>query len=107
MTCRETPGKPLEKYLGREPSGDSRQWEDEVKHICGGCRFKKSKPEDVHEDLRELVTTAFELNELKTAGAVFNYPDGLTRVEWMALTALVRGKARADAMERKRREKKR
>jgi hypothetical protein len=90
VTCRETDGKPLNRYADQETAG-----------VCKGCKLKRSKPEDIHEDLRELVTTAFELNELKTAGAVFNYPDGLRPVEWMALTALTRGKGRADAKVRK------
>jgi len=96
VTCSETDGKPLHKYESGDPES-----------ICGGCPLKKSKPDAIDESMRALVTTGFELTELKTSGAAFQYPDGLEAWEWMTLTALQRGKARADAADRKRREKKR
>lgn len=68
--------------------------------------MKKSKPEEIPEDLQELVATAYELAELNAAGVKFEYPDGLSSHEWMTLTALGRGRAKADATDRKRREKK-
>lgn len=94
MECSDT--GPLAKYEG----GD-------LESICGGCPLKGSKPESVAEELRPFVTAGFELQELKSAGARFEYPDGLQSWEWMSLIALGRGKAKADKTDRKRKEKKR
>lgn len=93
MECSDT--GPLAKYEGGDPES-----------ICGGCPLKGSKPEAVAEELRPFVTAGFELQELKSAGARFEYPDGLASWEWMSLIALGRGKAKADKTDRKRKEKK-
>lgn len=95
VACGETPGKPLNKY----DSGD-------VESVCKGCPLKGSKPEDVDERLRPMVATGYELAELKNCGARFTYPDGLATHEWMALTALSRGKNKADEKKRKKDEPK-
>jgi len=95
VSCGETEGKPLFKY----DSGD-------VESVCGGCKLKGSKPENIDERLRPFVASGFELAELKAAGARFDYPDGLMPFEWLSLTMLQRGKAKADATKRKKDEPK-
>lgn len=87
MECGET--GPLSKYGDQDPES-----------ICKGCKFRGSKPEDIDEELQPLVTAAFELNGYKTAGARFEYPDGLAAWEWMVLTSLHRGKGKADGKKR-------
>lgn len=90
-----TKGKPLFTYK----DGD-------VASVCGGCKLVRSKPEVVPDELRDFVGSGFRLAEINNAGGTFEYPDALTPLEWASLTTLKRGQSRADATERKRREKK-
>lgn len=66
----------------------------------------RSKPEAVPDELREFTASGFRLAEINNAGGTFAYPQALTPFEWASLTTLKRGQSRADATERKRREKK-
>jgi hypothetical protein len=95
LKCSETRGKPLNRY----PDQDT-----EI--VCNGCPLVKTKPERIPEELIESVATAYHLAELKANGARFEYPDGLSPFEWMALSALGRGQSRAREHDRKLREQK-
>ena len=66
--------------------------------------MKRSKPEWMPDELVDGIATGFEMAELKANGARFEYPDGLSSFQWMALTALNRGSARAREQDRKLRE---
>lgn len=88
-------------------SGPLRKYgvEDEER-ICKGCPLVATKPESIPDDLARHMSTAIELNELQRSGARFNYPDSLTPAEWAAIAAHTRGSDKAEALRRKREDKK-
>jgi hypothetical protein len=90
-TCRETRGKPLWKHPDT-PEED----------VCRGCPFLPTKPEAVPDDIAESVGTALSLSELKRSGARFDYPKGLSAVEWACLKGLTRGSDRAEGLKQDR-----
>ncbi len=63
--------------------------------ICGGCPLLATKPEAAPERLIPFIATALELSEIREIGGRFQYPDGLSVVEWQCLKALQRGQAKA------------
>lgn len=82
------------------------QSEDE---ICRGCRLLPTKPEAIPDELAGFIYMSLGLSELERGGAKFDYPDGLTPVEWESLRGLVRGRERAESLrhERERAEERR
>jgi hypothetical protein len=83
---------PLNRYL-------ENQTEDE---ICKGCRLLPTKPEAIREELAGFIYQALNLAELERGGAKFEYPDGLSPVEWDVLRGLVRGRERAESLRQER-----
>lgn len=98
--CRETRGKPLNKYEGNGQSEDE---------ICGGCRFFDSKPEATPPELIEYVNIALAFSETTRGGGHFAYPDALDPLDWACIAGLTRGRDRADGLrnERERKERRR
>lgn len=58
-------------------------------------------------ELVGFVAIAMNLSEVERIGGKFDYPDGLTAVEWETLRGLARGREKAEAMRQKRERKKR
>lgn len=75
--------------------------------ICRGCPLLKTKPETVPQELIGLVAIATNLSEVERIGGRFDYPDGLTILEWECLRAISRGRDRAEGLRQKRDRKKR
>lgn len=93
--CSETPGKPLHKFADQA-----------IEIVCKGCPLFTTKPENTPDELARFVEAGLMFSELESAGATFAYPDALEAWEWMSLTALARGRHRADKAARKREEAK-
>jgi hypothetical protein len=74
----------------------------EEDEICRGCRLLPTKPEAVPEELQGFIYLALSLSELERAGAKFDYPDGLSPLEWDLLRGLVRGRERAENLRQER-----
>jgi hypothetical protein len=83
---------PLNRYAAT-------QTEDE---ICRGCRLLPTKPEAVPEELQGFIYQALGLSELERAGAKFDYPGGLSPLEWDLLRGLIRGRERAENLRQER-----
>lgn len=93
--CRDTPGRPLNKYPGQEEES-----------VCKGCALLPTKPENIPEELWPHVAAALNLSELNRLGATFSYPHSLTAVEWASLSGLQRGRDKADKLQKDRDRKK-
>lgn len=84
------------------------RYEDQPEEdVCRGCALAATKPEAIAADLMPLVAIALDLAEIRKVGGQFNYPDGLTAVEWQCLRALQYGQAKADELKAERDAKKR
>jgi len=66
----------------------------------------KTKPEAIPDEIREFVGIALTLDEVHDIGGRFNYPDGLSIVEWNALRGLKRGRTMAQKLKEAREKKK-
>lgn len=95
MSCAETPGKPLNKYADQDEES-----------VCGGCSLVDSKPENIDKALIPHVATAIGLSEIQKVGGTFQYPDGLTALEWECLKGLKSGNDKAESKRQARDRKK-
>jgi hypothetical protein len=59
----------------------------------------------VPDDLAEFVGIALHLSEVKRSGARFEYPDGLSPIDWACLSGLTRGQDRAEGLKQERERK--
>ena len=66
-------------------------------NVCSGCRLRFTKIESAPDYLQVYISRAAELDEIKRAGGTFSYPEALEPSEWVILTALERGRNRAEA----------
>lgn len=62
----------------------------------------KSKPEAVPQELAEFVGIALDLAETERGGAKFDYPNGLSALEWACNKGLTRGRDRAEGLRQER-----
>jgi hypothetical protein len=76
-----------------------------IAQICEGCRLLPTKPGQEPAHLTAALHTASELDALKSAGAVFQYPDALTAYEWTCLTVIQVGRAVSESHSYKERER--
>lgn len=83
---------PLNRYLENQAEDD----------ICRGCRLLPTKPEAVPGELAGFIYLALGLAELERGGAKFDYPGGLSPVEWESLRGLTRGRERAESLRQER-----
>ena len=95
---------------GEEECGDARskdrgplsKYEDaDVESICGGCKLRDSKPESIPDELIFHFTSALRLERVYEMGGRFQYPDGLTPLEWEILDALKTGRSQAEKLKPK------
>lgn len=75
--------------------------------ICSGCKFRRTNPEFIPEEIAFAVVNGFDLAELQAANANFQYPESLSPFDWVCLRGLTRGREQARKLKEKRDERKR
>lgn len=70
-----------------------------IEQVCEGCHLRTTKPGFIPKDLASWIGIVLDLDALKEAGAVFQYPDAFSPWEWAALKALQLGRQDARTKE--------
>lgn len=63
-----------------------------IEDVCRGCNLRHTKPGSQPPELLAAISQTLELDEVRSLGARFNWPDGLGSAEWAGLRALERAR---------------
>lgn len=65
-----------------------------IETVCGGCAKRETKPGQQPRSIADAIAEALTLDELRSVGATFAYPDALSAYQWTCLRALERSRHR-------------
>jgi hypothetical protein len=83
----------------------ARQPNRPILDVCSSCHLRSTKPGSQKPEIARYLGRAVELDELRSAGATFAYPEALESWEWTAIAALERARRRDQNKETRRRKR--